>query len=226
MEKGNTCKCEQPLVGKGLLFSYDERDKENLMYGEPQKIDDSVRQSWRIGPVLNQGSTSHCVGYAWSHFLQSDPWNEPVTNKINPVDIYRKAQQIDEWPGEEPEVYGTSLRAAAKVLASEGFINRYIWGFNVEDTARFVCDRGPVVACTRWYAGMTETDPNGFARPISTYEGGHAWVIYGVDAQWETFFGLNSWGNMYGRNGRFYIRFSDMEKLFKSGGQVCSAIKP
>lgn len=226
MQKNSTCKPEQPLVGRGALFSYDERDKDNLMYGDAPQVEKAVRQSWKLGPVMDQRNTSHCVGYAWAHFLQSEPWNtDPATKKINPVELYRKAQEIDEWPGSEPDAYGTSVRAAAKVLVEEGFISRYLWAFRAEDIAKFVYERGPVVASTRWYTGMTEPDPNGFARPISDYEGGHAWLIYGVDTQWEIFFGVNSWGSLYGRNGRFYIKFSDMQKLLDTGGQACSAIK-
>ena len=70
MIKVNTSKSEHPLLGKGLLFSHDERDERFMMYGSKPKLDDSIRQSWKIGPLLNQGDTSHCVGYSWAQDSQ------------------------------------------------------------------------------------------------------------------------------------------------------------
>lgn len=225
MHKSSTTKSEQPLNGRGLLFSYDERDQDFLMSSPSPGIDDTVKQSWKVGPILNQGTTSQCVGYAWGQFLQSEPWSESIEGVYNPANLYHRTQLADEWPGEEPQYYGTSVRAAAKLLKQEGKIKQYVWGFSVEQVAKFIQETGPVVAGTKWYNGMTQLDPSGFARPISAYEGGHAWLIYGVDAQWETFLAVNSWGNLYGRNGRFFVRFSDLDKLIKEGGQLCSALK-
>jgi hypothetical protein len=225
MIKFNTTKSEHPLLGKGLLFSHDERDERFMMYGSKPSIDDSIRQSWKIGPLLNQGDTSHCVGYSWSQFLGTEPWGGIVEDLPQPFTIYRDAQKIDEWPGEEPDYYGTSVRAGAKVLKDKGIISSYVWGYSVEDIAKFIYENGPVVAGTRWYYGMTHPDPNGFVRVHGNYEGGHAWTIYGVDSKWETFFAVNSWGTSYGRNGRFFIKFDQMDKLLKDGGHVCSALK-
>jgi C1A family cysteine protease len=100
-----------------------------------------------------------------------------------------------------------------------------VWGYSVEDIAKFIYENGPVVAGTRWYYSMSNPDPNGFVRAYGAYEGGHAWTIYGVDSKWETFFAINSWGTSFGRNGRFFIKFNEMDKLLKEGGQVCSALK-
>ena len=218
-------KSEQPLVGKGLLFSHDDRDRQYLMFANKPDISDTIRQSWKIGNILNQGSTSHCVGYAWGQFIQSSPFFDLNLPQITSQEIYSKAQKIDEWEGEEPNSYGTSVRAGAKVLKELGLIKDYVWGYSVEEIAKFIYENGPVVMGSNWYASMSAPDQNGFARPISTYEGGHAWLIYGVDCQWETFFGVNSWGSQFGKNGRFFVKFSDMEKLLSSGAQACSALK-
>lgn len=218
-------KSEQPLVGKGLLFSHDDRDRQYLMFANKPDISDTIRQSWKIGNILNQGSTSQCVGYAWGQFIQSSPFFDLNLPQITPQEIYSKAQKIDEWEGEEPYSYGTSVRAGAKVLKELGLIKDYVWGYSVEEIAKFIYENGPVVMGSNWYASMSTPDQNGFARPISTYEGGHAWLIYGVDCQWETFFGVNSWGTQFGKNGRFFVKFSDMEKLLSSGAQACSALR-
>jgi len=218
-------KSEHPLAGRGLLFSHDDRDRQYLMFANKPDISDTIRQSWKIGNALNQGSTSHCVGYAWGQFIQSSPFFDLNLPKITSQEIYTKAQKIDQWEGEEPDSYGTSVRAGAKVLKELGLIKDYVWGYSVEEIAKFIYENGPVVMGSNWYASMSNPDQNGFARPISTYEGGHAWLIYGVDCQWETFFAVNSWGSQFGKNGRFFVKFSDMEKLISSGAQACSALK-
>ena len=218
-------KSEHPLAGRGLLFSHDDRDRQYLMFANKPDISDTIRQSWKIGNALNQGSTSHCVGYAWGQFIQSSPFFDLNLPKITSQEIYTKAQKIDQWEGEEPDSYGTSVRAGAKVLKELGLIKDYVWGYSVEEIAKFIYENGPVVMGSNWYASMSNPDQNGFARPISTYEGGHAWLIYGVDCQWETFFAVNSWGSQFGKNGRFFVKFSDMEKLISSGAQACSALR-
>jgi len=223
--KSSYHKSEQPLVGKGLLFSYDEKDKQYLMFANKPKITDSIKHSWRIGQILNQGTSSQCVGYSWSQFLQTQPWTYEPSPQLAPAEIYRLAQQADEWPGQEPDHYGSSVRAGAKILKELGLISSYVWGYSVEDVATFISQNGPVVAGTKWFSGMSNPDQNGFSRPISSYEGGHAWIIYGVDCQWETFFCANSWGPGFGKNGRFLVKFKDMEKLINEGRQICSALK-
>lgn len=223
--KSSSHKSEQPLVGRGLLFSYDEKDKQFSMFASKPKLDNTIRQSWKIGNVFDQGNSSHCVGYSWAQFLQTQPWSHEKKPGILPAEIYKKAQQVDEWPGEEPDYFGTSVRAAASVLKELDLISSYVWGYSVEDAARFISETGPIVVGSRWYYGMSNPDQNGFARPVSSYEGGHAWLIYGVDCQWETFFGVNSWGTSFGKNGRFFVKFSDLEKLINQGAQLCSALK-
>lgn len=222
----NSIKSEHPLVGKGLLFSHDPRDQKYLMFGgETPSIDDSLRHSWKVGEVLNQGSQSSCVGHAWTQFLQSDPFKTVTGGTEYAYDLYREAQDIDPWPGEEPEYFGTSVRAGGDVLRKRGLIKNYVWATNIQQMAAHVGSRGPIVMGTKWYRGMTNPDPNGFARPQGSFEGGHAWLVYGVDVSWESFMCCNSWGTQWGRNGRFFVRFKDMEQLISQDGEACSALE-
>jgi len=223
MAQDNTGKSEHPLVGKGLIFKSDIRNNAFPMYAMQPKLSDDMRQSWAIGPVLNQGQSSQCVAYAWTQALQTSPWAE--SNLLTPADLYADAQATDGMEGAEPTHYGTTVKAAADILLKKGFIPTYVWGTTVEDVAKYIFENGPVVAGTNWYTGMSSPGSDGFARPTSTFEGGHAWLIYGVDVQWETFFAVNSWGTTYGKNGRFFVKFSDFDKLLQQGAQVCAASK-
>ncbi len=103
--------------GKGLgrLHAPDERDARfplRALVAEPP-----AQRQFRyfiVGPVLDQGSTSSCVGHAWRAFLSA----APLMTRGGPdaLALYRRAQEVDEWPGAEPAYYGTSVRAGAKVL--------------------------------------------------------------------------------------------------------------
>lgn len=212
-------------MGRGLLFSEDERDNNFLMFGGETPKMEEFRRSWKIGNVLDQGRQSSCVGHAWTQFLQTEPYRTDKGGHEYAYDLYRKAQKIDPWEGEEPDYYGTTVRAAADVLKKEGIIRGYVWGKNINQMSAYLAERGPIVMGTRWYSGMAQPDPNGFARPQGGFEGGHAWLVYGVDVSWETFMCCNSWGTGWGKNGRFYVKFKDMETLLNQGGEACSALE-
>lgn len=222
----NSNKSEHPLVGKGLLFHDDPRDEQHLMFGgETPNLKDIIRHSWKIGTILDQGSQSSCVGHAWTQFLQTDPFKTDKGGHEYAYELYREAQKHDPWPGEEPDNYGTTVRAGADVLLSRGLIRSCVWARNVDQMAAHVATRGSIVMGTKWFQGMGQPDPNGFARPQGTYEGGHAWLVYGVDVEWESFMCCNSWGTGWGKNGRFFVRFKDMEFLLNNNGQACSALE-
>ena len=100
MAKDNIGKSEHPLVGKGLIFKTDPKSKNFPMYGASPTLSDDMRQSWKLGPVLDQGQTSQCCAYAWTQFLQTEPWNE--TNIAPPAELYHAAQLTDGLGGVEP----------------------------------------------------------------------------------------------------------------------------
>ena len=118
---------------------------------------------------------------------------------------------------------GTSVRAAAKILKKLGVISEYRWAKTVDDTVNTILMKGPMVVGTRWYANMTRPNANGFMKPSGAGQGGHAYVINGVDVDGEFFRIKNSWGKRWGKKGFAYISFSDFEKLLENGGEACIA---
>jgi hypothetical protein len=98
-------------LGKGLgrRHAPDARDTRHLMrrvVGDvPAYVLPSFRY-YRTAQTLDQGPFPHCVGYSWRQWLSS----APLMTKTGPsaVEIYRQAQQVDEWPGEMYD--GTSVR--------------------------------------------------------------------------------------------------------------------
>lgn len=172
----------------------------------------------------DQGLTSECVAYAWIHWLEDGPtYQKPIPNPIlNPNTVYKQAQLVDEWPGENYN--GTSIRAGAKVLQSLGYISRYNWITNVNVLASTVLNLGPVVCGTWWYAGMmTPNRRTGLITTSGRRLGGHAFVITGVDTRTRLFRIKNSWGRHWGINGRAFISYTDMAKLISQQGEICFA---
>lgn len=213
------------LLNKGLgrLHAPDMRDKQFLMRALlPRQIQVRTKY-WRCGAVLDQRDTPHCVEYSWTQFVLS----APVMSKrstLPPVgEIYKLAQRIDEWPGENYD--GTSVRAGAKVLHSLGRITGYVWGYNALDVRDHLLTRGTVVVGTDWYDKMFTPDARGFIAPDGEVAGGHAYLVVGYSTKRNAFRILNSWGRSWGQNGRAWISFDDMDYLIKDYGEACSALE-
>lgn len=209
--------------GLGRLPAPDTRDLRFPMSAAVRDVEALPRATfWRTGPVLDQGNTSQCVGYSWRQWLSS--WPLPTRDGPQAAEIYAAAQQADEWPGAEPDYYGTSVRAGAKVLAELGHIVQYTWAFDMPTVRKFVLTKGPVVFGTNWYSEMFEPK-NGLVRPRGANEGGHAYLCIGYTANQRMFRFINSWGAEWGQAGRFWIHEDDVARLITEGGEACAPVE-
>jgi hypothetical protein len=191
---------------------------------------------------LDQGREGACVGFGWAHELLCRPAEIPVVNETA-RDIYKRAQQLDIWPGEAYE--GTSVLAGAK--ATQELVNKdgrshmpeYRWAWGGDDTL-LALTRGPVVIGTDWFEGMFNTDEAGFIHPTGQVMGGHCVLLRGVrvrfnantthyttadvDREKTVLLGRNSWGRDYGVDGDFKITLADLDFLLERGGDVCAPV--
>lgn len=219
----------------GRLYAPDARDFEHLMAAAPLLSQLRFWRHWKVGPVTDQGSKPHCVGHAWAQFLHSAPIMTRQRALPSPDHIYFEAQKNDEWPGEN--YAGTSVRGGARVLLASGVIREYVWADNISKLKWHLLTRGPVVAGTEWWGGMSSPRwvdnkkkrgprDDAYLEPTGHYQGGHAYLIVGYSLVRNAYRIMNSWGTGWGEGGRAWIDADVLNHLiFAQNGEACSALE-
>lgn len=213
-------------------------DEKSKAYGVRKILDsyaivDSEKE-WSQGVQLDQGKEGACVGFAWTHYLISEPTpprRQPSVEggTLLAMDVYRQAQEIDEWDG---NTNGTSILAAAKILKKRGMVKEYRWCFSLEDIRDSIITLGPVTAGVQWNRYLSRPFTNGMVSVVGKFTGAHAILI---DAYYPTkrigsviykdvFRFKNSWGEKYGKQGSAYILGRDLQKLIDLKGEFCVGI--
>jgi hypothetical protein len=141
------------------------------------------RHLFRRGPTLDQGATPRCVAFAWLDLLTCGPMQNKIAGDPDPQEIYDLAQKLDEYAGENYD--GTSVRGGAKAISQLGLISSYAFTTSPEEAAAAILTRrSPVVFGSDWMADMStlvQHRGHPFARATGAVEGGHAYLLYGVD---------------------------------------------
>lgn len=179
-----------------------------------------------MGPILDQGREGACVGFGWVADALATPtavnlarlrggaWEPEAFAK----EIYRNAQRIDEWEGENYE--GTSVLAGAKAMGIAGLIKEYRWAFSIDDVIDAVLVKGPAVLGIPWFSGMYEA-PGGVLSVTGNVVGGHCITAVGyhkaTDGSEDSIILQNSWGSDWGTNGLARIKISELARLLKEG---------
>lgn len=223
------------MIEKGLGWapSHDPRSLNYPIRAAIGTVEEKPR-TWGLGPVLDQGREGACVGFGWTAELAASPSPDPyltfaLGNQFAST-LYREAQHVDEWPGEDYE--GTSVLAGAKVVHAGGFIGSYRWCFSVEDLRDAVIAEGPVVIGIPWYESMYYARSTGMVDISGPMVGGHCLLVHGYHPAmringegWferhRVFRVRNSWGTGWGDGGSGFIRYEDMRDLLANYGEAC-----
>jgi hypothetical protein len=198
-----------------------------------------VSRTWSFSfkPHLDQGSVSACVGYSGTNLLLASPVIGGATTagvkRIGgqlpneyALDLYHGAQLVDEWPGENYE--GTSVRAGAKVLQSQGRLQNYYFAHSAAEARDFLIQFGPVQFGTNWYERMFTPDANGYCLPEGNVAGGHAYLGIGYSKSRKAFRILNQWkqtdpttGKLveWGEMNRAWIHEEHVDRLIAEDGE-------
>lgn len=204
----------------------------------PRLTDEEVNvlrsYTWSVNHWLDQGQEGRCVEFALCHELLGRPsLVDPklVEEILLHLRIYHPAQHQDVWTGcylgpncpiaPSPEQYeGTSVQAGSDVTRHLGFYDETLWALRFNDLLSYVGRRGPAVMGTDWTTGMFSPDGDGFIHATGNVEGGHAWLLYGINMRGGYGKGWNSWGQDWGQQGTFMISLEDLEMLFNRDAEA------
>ncbi len=179
--------------------------------------------TWRPGSVLDQGRDGACVGFSWAGEAAARPKPIPGLAYADAMGIYRRAQQLDPWPGEAYS--GTSVLAGVQACQERGWYGEYRWAFSLADALAGVAWAGPGVAGTWWHADMFDPDDDGFLHPTGGRVGGHAYLIYGVNVPGRYVKVRNSWGQGWGQRGNAKLSWDDFGALLADNGEFCIPVQ-
>lgn len=219
---------DSPLELKGGQITFDPRldrvqqfDERSRNYPVMATIDTNRPRSytWRGGPVTDQGREGACVGHGWTGEITARPVPITVpTPDSYAFQLYKRCQQIDQWPGEAYS--GTSVIAGAQELTARGLLKEYRWAFSLDELILAVGYRGPAVLGIPWYDSMYRAD-GGVVRVSGRQVGGHCILARGVSVKTQTVLLRNSWGPRWGNGGDARISFADLDRLLNEGGEAC-----
>lgn len=188
---------------------------------------------WKTGPILDQGNEGACVGFGWTAETLAGPVQVDLRNiqkdiPRDPTDfahyVYKNAQKIDQWPGENYS--GTSVLAGAKIMMQLEVLHEYRWAFSVDDIIGTLMSHGPVVLGINWYSGMYRA-PDGRLEIFGNKVGGHCILAVGYNPSSskfngkQTIFLQNSWGKSWGIDGVAEMTVDDLNRLINEGGEAC-----
>jgi hypothetical protein len=228
---------------------YDVRSRAYGMAGGRDQLP-ATGSVWRPGRTMDQGREGACTGFAAAAELAAEPVAVPRIGNGYALGVYRMAQRLDEWPGENYS--GSSVNAAKKVLRSRGYCTGWRWAFSAEQLVAGIVESGPAVIGVEWRSGSYDTDPENVLRPSGSVVGGHALCLLGAipagvelspDA-WQTLedlglaagvrtlfsegedavaIGVNSWGPTYGSGGLFVVAMSTLRAWCRAGWEAAQA---
>ena len=99
------------------IVQFDDRSRNYPIRAQitPKQASKPRSYTWSVGKGLDQGNEGSCVGFSWAHELIARPAVFLYADyNYARNQIYKAAQEIDEWPGVAYE--GTSVLAGAKIV--------------------------------------------------------------------------------------------------------------
>lgn len=179
-------------------------------------------------PVLDQGQTGHCVGFAWSQWGNCLPVDDRYKNADGDR-LYYECKDIDGEPHQED---GSYTRSAAKAMVARGRLLAYAFATSTSDVDFWLQTKGPVPTGTNWHDAMFHPDGHGIVHPTGPIAGGHEYLIIGQAAVGglPCYVCQNSWGSGWGvvfqgMHGIFFIPKTEYGDLLAADGDACLALE-
>jgi len=179
---------------------------------------------------LDQGKEGACTGFSATTQAAAypKPWfgNPSTITDVTPInaiahDVYKRAQFLDEYPGENYE--GSSVLGATKAGQELGWWTGYKWALGpgpeaaAEDIILSLGWVGPVCMGTNWFKDMFRADANGYLHASGGVVGGHAYLLTKYSKLRDAVWTCNSWGGA----GQGWISRADLIILLGDQGEAC-----
>jgi hypothetical protein len=219
---------------------YSHHDPRSRGYAVRDELGDAGPRTtvWKPGPILDQGPDGACTGFGWTGEALASPVRvdlarvkavqspSPMPSDfpyLFAMNIYHRAQQLDEWPGEAYE--GSSVNGAAKAMREANLVKEWQWCFGVNDVALAISWRGPVVLGIPWLEDMFHPNQHGYLSATGNEVGGHCLLANAYYVADDAFGLVNSWGAGWGNGGQALITREGLDKLLKMDGEAALATK-
>lgn len=174
-----------------------------------------IQRFYKLGPVLDQGNTAFCGGYAAEGIMNS----EPIIQSIGGTKIYYRCKEFDGLVGEGTTMDGVIGALKSFRVISEGYITE-----NPQEIYQYVGNVSPVLVALNWTEKMMKPDERGYVKAGGDLIGGHCFLCWGISRESEKIFFRNSWGADFGLSGNFIMKFKEFEKAFAGNG-IAAAVK-
>ena len=194
---------------------------------------------------LDQGPVGSCTGNAMLGAIYTgrcyDALPTELRAKYRPTEdvardvLYSSATKLDAFTGTYPPVDtgsdGVSVSKAAQRLR---LISGYRHTFSLDDALSTLAHDSHVIVGVNWYRAFDMPDSHGMVTLSSggMPEGGHEFLVYGIDVDRERVLARNSWGERWGGDwvsgtsfrsvgpGEFQFSFTDFVRLLREDGDV------
>lgn len=186
------------------------------------------KRQWTAGNIPNQtqgpvGLRNSCVGHGCRQLLTSTP--KPRHDGPDGFQLYDRAKRSDAWVENDNTDEGTAVRAGFQVLRQLNYIGTYLWATQVDQIAKWILRKGPVVIGTQWLDRMIDPDSYNRIHARGQVLGLHCTCLIGADRNEQEFTLANSWGYEWGYHGCAYLSFDDLSLLLQTQGEAVVAIE-
>lgn len=221
---------QDPRLGRHVVHDRRSRNYAYPMLAIPDKPKKARRHKVYSPRPLPRQMIGCCTGV--DQAVKCDAAENRIKGVVlglaDAVQAYALATTLDD-DGQQypPDDGGSSALYACKAARQLAWIDRYEWIFSRAQgvLAAVVGAPGKPGRCvgvgTWWYSDMFHPDPKTLLVNVTGPKvGGHQWTVTGWEPRYDAFEGLCWWGPGFGQNGRFRIRYQDLDNLLADDGDA------
>ena len=222
---------EIKVAGKplGRHVNWDPRSRRFLV-GQPSGALRTVLYQ-RTVPAFDQGDIGSCVGNATiglcatEPLLSALPKGHAALDEVLAQKAYSLATTYDDITGTwRPDDTGSDGLSGAKAAKTLGFSSGYLHATNLQAMQNAMQTTSVMIGIS-WHEAMDRPASDGLVSIKGAVRGGHEVQAIGMDVDTKEFLCVNSLGPDWGFNGRFKIKFGDMDELLHDQGD-CTQLLP